>query len=154
KIDTVATLLIDELRKYPVQRLSLRIASRSAEWPAVLEDGMRELWGSEAVKVYELIQLRRDDVDRAARTEGITDSAAFLREVAEKNAGPLAAKPVTLQLLLNLWLKDQHLPETQAELYERGCRLLCEEEKPGLRRTLSAAEKMVVASRIAAVTVF
>jgi predicted NACHT family NTPase len=154
RIDTVATLLIDELRKYPVQRLSLRIASRSAEWPTAFEDGIRELWGSEAVGVYELTQLRRDDVDIAARTEGIADSAAFLREVTEKNAGPLAAKPVTLQLLLNLWLKDQHLPETQAELYERGCRLLCEEEKPGLKRALSAAEKMVVASRIAAVTVF
>ena len=143
RIDTVATLLIDELKKYPVQRLSLFIACRSAEWPAVLEDGMRELWGNDAVKVYELTPLRREDVVEAARTEGITDTEAFLREVAAKNAGPLAAKPVTLRLLLNLWLKNQHLPETQAELYEQGCLLLCEEENPsriaaGLKGTLSA----------------
>lgn len=111
RIDTVATLLIDELRKYSVQRLSLRIVSRSAEWPMVLEDGMHELWRKEGVEIYELTPLRREDAAEAARVEGIANPDEFLREVAAKNAGPLAAKPVTLRLLLNLWVKNQYIPQ-------------------------------------------
>src|SRR5215217_851112 len=36
RVDTVAALLVDELRNYPVERLSLRIGCRTAEWPMSL----------------------------------------------------------------------------------------------------------------------
>jgi hypothetical protein len=44
RVDTVAALLVDELRDRPVGRLSLRIGCRTAEWPALLEEGLKELW--------------------------------------------------------------------------------------------------------------
>lgn len=37
RIDTLAALLVDELKKYPVERLYLRIACRTADWPNSLE---------------------------------------------------------------------------------------------------------------------
>src|SRR5665647_975682 len=66
RIDTVATLLIDELRDCPVNRLSLRIACRTFDWPISLEEELRELWGAYAVGAYELVPLRRVDVSEAA----------------------------------------------------------------------------------------
>ena len=36
RIDTVAALLGEELPKYPIDRLHLRIACRTADWPATL----------------------------------------------------------------------------------------------------------------------
>jgi predicted NACHT family NTPase len=155
RIDTVAGMLVEELKKYPVERLSLRVACRTAEWPDLLEDGLREIWGDENFKVFELVQLRREDVAHAAQAEGL-NSDSFLEEVETRSVGPLAAKPVTLKFLLNLFKRHSRLPSTQAELYENGCRILCEEENEsrlssGLRGSLSATEKMAVAGRIAAV---
>jgi hypothetical protein len=33
------------------QRLNLRIACRTAEWPGLLEYGLMEIWGAESVRV-------------------------------------------------------------------------------------------------------
>ena len=43
RIDNLAALLVDELKKYPVERLRLRIACRTADWPIYLEAGLRRL---------------------------------------------------------------------------------------------------------------
>jgi predicted NACHT family NTPase len=155
RVDTVAGLLVEEFKKYPVERLSLRVSCRTAEWPDLLENGLEEIWGDENFKVFELVQLRREDVAHAAQAEGL-NSDSFLEEVETRSVGPLAAKPVTLKFLLNLFKRHRRLPSTQAELYESGCRILCEEENKsrlssGLRGNLSATEKMAVAGRIAVV---
>jgi len=62
RIDTVAAILIDELKKYSVERLSLRVACRTAEYPDLLNSGLKKLWDEENYKVYELLQLRCEDV--------------------------------------------------------------------------------------------
>ena len=41
RVDTVAALLIEEFGKHPMDRLYLRIACRTADWPGALEDGLR-----------------------------------------------------------------------------------------------------------------
>lgn len=158
RVDTLAALLIEELRRYPLDRLYLRIACRTADWPMSLEEGLKRLWGKEAVAAYELLPLRRTDVAEAARANGV-DPDAFLDEVSRIGVVPLAAKPVTLNMLLNIYREAGQLPATQQELYRRGCRLLCEETNPGRRDAgligaFSAEQKMVVAARIAAVTIF
>ncbi len=77
-----------------------------------------------------------------------------------RGVGPLAAKPVTLRLLLNLFHKGKgRLPSTQTELYARGCRLLGEETSQnyidaGVKGNLTSSERMMVAARIAAITIF
>lgn len=156
RVSTVAGLLIEELAQYPVDRLRLRIACRTAEWPQFLEAGLTEKWGEEAVRVVEMVPLRRADVATAAQARGV-DPAAFLKAIQEAEAVPLAIRPVTLEFLINTYLATGSLPSTQTELYRRGCRLLCEEMSESRRASkakgeLSPEQRMIVAGRMAALT--
>jgi hypothetical protein len=162
RVDTVATLLTDELKaeKYPINRLLFRIASRTAEFPRSLENHLREIWSAEEkVKVYELCPLQAADVSEAATINEISPDD-FFREIVAKNAGTLAARPVTLRFLLNLYRKDNRFPDKLTDLYEQGCRVLCDEQNderrtsPTLRGTLTADRKLTIAARVAAVMVF
>jgi predicted NACHT family NTPase len=160
RIDTLSSLLADELKKYrqQVARLSLRLACRTADWPSSLETDLQSLWGEAAVAVYELAPLRRVDIVEAARVNGI-EPESFLSEVERAEVVPLAIKPVTLNFLLKTYQRHGSLPKTQAELYLEGCRLLCEETNEQRRNarlmgTLSADQRLAVAARIAAVSVF
>jgi hypothetical protein len=55
RIDSIANLLTDELPRCPVERLSVRIACRTAVWPAAtLETALCGIWGEAAVGVFEL----------------------------------------------------------------------------------------------------
>ena len=158
EIRKLATLLLDEFKKYPVERLYLRIACRTADLPNVLEEGLEELWGKDALGVYELAPLRRVDVIEAAKANEL-DYNAFLQEIDRMEAVPLAIKPITLKFLLGTYKRTGKLLSTQKELYLEGCRLLCEEtneSRLGAKRTgkFTADERMAVAARIAAVTIF
>lgn len=158
EIRKLATLLPDEFKKHPVERLYLRITCRTADWRNILEDGLGELWGKDAVGVYELTPLRRVDVVEAANVSGL-DTDAFLQEIDRMEAVPLAIKPITLNFLLGTYKRTGKLLSTQKELYLEGCRLLCEEtneSRRSARRTgkFTAEERMAVAARIAAATIF
>jgi predicted NACHT family NTPase len=158
RIDNLALILIDGLNKCPVERLFLRIVCRTAEWPSFLEKNLRRIWTDDALQVYELAPLRRVDVTEAARASSL-DPEAFLHEIDRKEVVPLATKPVTLKFLLNVYHKKSELSSTQSELYLQGCRLLCEETSEsriaaGRRGSLTGEQKMTVASRIAAVSIF
>lgn len=159
RVDTVAALLVDELQNYPVDRLSLRIGCRTAEWPALLEEGLKELWSEENFGAYELSPLRKADVITAAETEGL-EPTIFLQSVDEAEAVPLAIKPVTLEFLMGSYRDIGGFPGNQADLYVEGCRRLCEERNTsrlvGARLTgaLTPDQRLAVVARIAAVTVF
>jgi predicted NACHT family NTPase len=158
RIDNLASILIDWLGKCPVKRLFLRIICRTAEWPVFLEKNLRRVWPDDAIIVYELAPLRRVDVIETARANNLS-SEAFLQEIDQKGVVPLAIKPITLRFLLNTYRKNGKLSSTQLELYLQGCRLLCEETSEsriaaGRRGNLTADQKMIVASRIAAVSIF
>ncbi|MEC1560865.1 hypothetical protein [Bacillus haynesii] len=71
RIDSIANLFIEELRKCPVERLYLRIACRTADWPNFLERELIQLWGGANIGVFELAPLRREDVEQAAQTHGL-----------------------------------------------------------------------------------
>lgn len=159
-IRQLASLLADELEKYKPQceRLTLRIACRTADWPNLLENRLTELWGNDSVKAYELAPLTEDDVRAAAIDENI-DPDRFLSEIRRREVGPLAAKPVTLRLLLNLFRNGGALPTSQTELYARGCLTLAGETNEsyitaGRTGRPDAAQRMAVAARIAAITIF
>jgi hypothetical protein len=163
RMDTLASLLVDEFKQYQDQseRLYLRIACRTAVWPTVLEEGLREIWGEDAVWVYELAPLRRVDVAEAAKAKGVFPDD-FLKELGQKKVVPLAIKPVTLEFLLNIYRDDGQFSETQTlqDLYLKGCHILCDEEEntdpraPGRQGNLEIERRLIIASRIAAVTVF
>jgi hypothetical protein len=155
RIDSLAALLGQELAKLPVDRLKLRIACRTAEWPKLLEvDLVKAFGGGDSVRVYELAPLRRTDVERSAVVNGF-DAPEFMHEIERVHAAALAIKPVTLNFLLNTYRKSNHLPADQAQLYFDGCRILCEETRnlPHAHR-LTADQRLAVAMRIAAVTIF
>ena len=158
RVDTVAALLFEEFGKCPIDRLYLRIACRTADWPVSLEEGLRRLWSDDAVKVYELAPLRRVDVVEAAKSDGLS-ADTFLTEVDKRDVVPLAIKPVTLRFLLNTYRRHGQFPSSQADLYLEGCSRLCEETNESRRAaqrtgTLSAHQRLAVAARIAALTIF
>lgn len=158
QVRTVANIVVDKLRSCPRDRLYLRITCRTANWPNSLENGLTEFWGEQAAKVYELAPLRRADVIEAARANGL-NTDALLEAIDGAGAVPLAIKPITLQFLLTTFGRDRQLPSKQADLYLDGCQLLCEETNEerrdaGLIGNLTAKQRMAVAGRIAAVTLF
>jgi predicted NACHT family NTPase len=99
RIDTLSALLLDEIKKCPTDRLFLRITCRTAEWPNLLESGLRELWDEREVAAYELAPLRKKDVAEAARENGL-DATTFLEHIETSGVVPFAIKPVTLEFLI------------------------------------------------------
>lgn len=155
RIDNVAALLADELPKQPTDRLRLRIACRTVPWPMILEKACVRLFKD--FKAYEMAPLRRVDVRRAVEQSGVENADRFMARIQELDITSLAIKPVTLKFLISTYLRDGDFPKNHVELYERGCRVLCEETNEsrigsGRRGQLSLDERLAVASRIAAVT--
>jgi hypothetical protein len=159
RIDSVAALLADGLPRYPTERMSVRIACRTAVWPhEPLETALKTIWGEDAVDVFELTFLRRRDVIEAAAQRRI-DPQRFVEEVHTANAVPFALKPLTLNLLFRIFENSGRLPERLIDLYSQGCLSLCEEQNPsrrGARRVgqLNGPQRYRLAGRMAAVTMF
>jgi hypothetical protein len=155
RVETVGNLLAAELREQPVDRLSIRIACRTAVWPSqTLGAALSELWGPQATGVFELVPLRRRDVLEAAAKCNI-EGSKFIEDLIANSAVPFAIKPLTLNMLLGLYQRDGHLPASTIELYTKGCLKLCEEQNPSRRETgrrgaLNIAQRVRLAARIAA----
>lgn len=164
RIDTLATLLVDEFKRYQnhIQRLHLRIACRTAVWQPVLEEGLKQIWGKDSVGIYELAPLRRVDVSKAAKIAGIKDAEAFLDEINNKNVVPLAIKPITLEFIIKTYHRHGgKFPPNQSlyELYYEGCLWLCEERNPSrissqLIGDIERRKRLIFAARIAVITIF
>ncbi|KKL26589.1 hypothetical protein LCGC14_2393790, partial [marine sediment metagenome] len=155
-VDTVARLLGTQLARHDTDRLALRITCRTATWPATLEAPLNEAWGADNVCVRQLAPLRRRDVTVAAQLHGV-EADAFVDATIRRGVVPLAVKPVTLEMLLELFSTNTDLPASQFELYERGCLRLCEERRErresGAAGQFSARQRLVAAERVAATTV-
>jgi predicted NACHT family NTPase len=157
-VRTVGQVLAGGFNSNPVERLRLRIACRTADWTGFLEGELRERWGEDNFRVYELLPLRRGDIAEAATAQG-HDAEAFLQETERRQAVPLTTRPTTLRMLLSLYGRGRSLPGTRAELYQQGCLQLSEETNESRRDSgragpYSAEQCMVVAGRIAAVMAF
>ncbi len=158
EIKKLGPLLTNRFKRYPHDRLYLRLACRTADWINTLENGLKDIWGEKAFSIYELAPLRKIDVIEAAKVNGL-DSLIFLNEIKSKAVEPLAIKPITLTFLLNTYKKNNCFPNRQGELYFEGCRRLCEETNESRRDSgrcgqFTAEQRMSVASRIAAISVF
>ena len=145
------------LRNAPIERLRLRIASRTAAWPESLSESLKLFFGEEGLGLYELCPLRRKDIELAANDNNL-DAAAFIDEIESRYAGPLAANPTSLRFLLNIFHKEQQLPVSLCDLYEQGLTLLCtpsveraDRRKPG---DLNTKQILQIASRIAAMLIY
>lgn len=156
-VQHVAQVLVREFRKLGnLDRLRLRVACRPGAWPKYLDDRLPELWPN-AVTVFNLTPLRQIDAEAIARSLGVLEQTAFLDAVHKSEAGPLATSPLTLQLLVQIYRKQGHLPTRRFELYEQGCLTLCTEynaSRRTARRTdqFTGYQRFAVAQRLAALT--
>jgi hypothetical protein len=153
RIETISESLLNKLSTYDVNRLYLRIICRTNTWNSVFEKRLEEIFGS--VDVFLLTPLRRQDVGAVAKANGFDDSL-FLSAVERTGVVSLAARPLTLNFLLRTYGRSDQLPSNQAELFLKGCRLLCaehtEEREKHIR--LSPTQLCAVAARIAAMSIF
>lgn len=119
--------LAAELREVPVQRLQLILVCRTTEWSLAAGGQLTKLWGkSEAETVFELCPLRQQDA-RVAAQEWKVDADAFMSAVHEQQVVGLAARPCTLFFLLRAFKENGSFPGTHFDLYDTGCKRLCEE---------------------------
>lgn len=158
RVDTLAAMLPEALEHLPTDRLRLRVVCRTGDWPQTLETGLIRRWGQERVGVYELAPLRRVDVAAAAVANRL-DADEFLAEVAECEAEALANRPITLDFLLRKKLEGGRLPARRVDLYLSGCGFLAAENnearlEAGYRGPVDVGERLRLAARIAAATVF
>lgn len=154
-VPTFTKNLIHRLSTLPLDRLRLRVACRTADWPQVLDAGLRRAFGDEQYATFELLPLRRADVVLAAATHGVRDPDAFLRDVSANDLEPLAMRPLTLEMLL-LTARGGALPRSRRALFERAALLLCQEHNeqyPREAKTLDQAQRCAVAARMAALSV-
>ena len=153
RMGTVVNILKERLASLPRDRLSLRIACRTAEWPETLGEAFKEIWGEDNVGTYVLAPLSQADVATAATMHDL-DASSFLSEIQRRAVQPFAQRPITLELLINLYARDSKLPSRATELYERGLRALCAETEERLdaelKPRLSGEQRFAVAARIAA----
>ncbi|WP_100489112.1 NACHT domain-containing protein [Sporolactobacillus pectinivorans] len=158
RMDNVAELLIEELKKCPIDRLYLKIACRTGDWAKSFEISLSDLWGKENIGIYELVPLRKSDIEQAAKMNNI-DPNRFIKELLSKKAVSLSIKPITLKFLLNRFKRYGEFSNDQFDLYKDGCKLLCSENNESRidsRRTgkLSSEQRYIIATLIAAITVF
>jgi hypothetical protein len=121
-VPNLVRLLLDFLKTLPRDRVRIRIASRSVDWPDDMESGLRELFGDDQVIVYQLLPLRKSDVLEAATAENINDPDAFLRQVLDIGAAALACRPITLKFLMEFLARTTDEGE-QALLRVKVCSL-------------------------------
>lgn len=159
----LVALLLDGLEGKPLERLSLRISCRTAEWPPDFEAGLQDLWhrfcrrDEEPIGVFELAPLRKADVLAAVEATGLSGEL-FLKEVERVGGAQFANRPITLKFLLNSFGAGLGLPSEKAVLYREGTRVLCDEWRHDRRRnrhplSLSSGLRFAVAGRLAAVSV-
>src|SRR5690606_9344782 len=153
-----ASRLLGALGDGPLDRLRLRVACRTGELPLRFGRALVDWWGEpKSVAHLELLPLTRDDVLAAARVADL-DAGAFLAEVLRRDVVALATRPITLQILIDLFREQRRLSKDRAELYRSGCAYLCRE--PSIARrdhrqrgALDVDQRLAIARRIAAVSV-
>ena len=129
----LAQALRELIEEWPKERLCFRILSRTATWPEFFTQQLLELFADQpdrkGVQKLHLAPLTQEQVQEAAETEGIV-AADFFTAVENADAVAMAIRPVTLRLLFGLWQAGEFggsVRRSKGELFEAGCRRLCEE---------------------------
>ena len=149
--------LMNVIRELPKERLRLAIACRAGEFPAFLYESLEAYFGPKGLRGWYMAPLRQKDVHLAA-TENNLDGDSFLSAIRQREAQPLAARPITLELLLGEASSGSELLPDIWRLYERGCQRMLSERPDSSRftqpQTLELSQKIAIAGRIACITIF
>jgi hypothetical protein len=151
--------LPDQLMKLldglPIDRLKLRITSRTGVWSPRLDARLADRWPD--LQRWVLAPLTEENVRVAARgTHG--DGSVFVNAVRARDLGALAARPLTLRMLTTIQRDDEGLPVDRIDLYERAVKVLAREnherriEEPS-STVHPVEERLRAARRLAAVSI-
>jgi hypothetical protein len=123
-------VLTAELRGRPVERLHLILVCRDAEWPLKEGTELMSLWEPEDVGRFKLQRLRVCDAEEAARHWGLSEqkTAEFMAAIRKAAIEEFAARPITLQMLVEEFKLNHGLPGTRIQVFERGCLRLCRQD--------------------------
>lgn len=157
-VKTASSVLTEGFRDVDKSRLRVRICCRTGDWPSYFTSDLIGLWGKHNFDVYRILPLREQDIREAIEKNQVKAEDFFL-EIKNKEVQPFAAKPITLEFLIDEFKKNGALPKYQWDIYEKLCLKLCDEPNPRHRETpsikdtykLDKFERIQVASKIAAV---
>lgn len=145
-IKGLGALIKQELEKVDPERLRVLVASRTSLWSAGLGDAFISRWGRDQVAHLTLAPLTKADI-RVAASE-LDDPDAFIGAVEARGCMPLAARPITLLLLVEAE-RDGQFPVQRDDIFRRGVEgLLGEHDQrrverrrdgPALRKRFDAA---------------
>ncbi len=166
RIDVLKDTLLRVMATLPCSRLALRVLCRNAVWPVGFSEQLQQVLGQNqtplpSVEFRLLAPLSQAQVRQAAEQEFSKEQAEeFLTAVDAANAVPLAVRPVTLALLLNLFRRfganfGGAGVASRAELYYQGCLLLCEKpdkDRPEKDRK-EPRSRLLLAGHVALLTV-
>jgi hypothetical protein len=147
------------LAQLPTDRLLLRITCRPSAWPSRLESKLTDLW-TDGFDRLTLAPLTAKDISATA-AHVLGDGNRFLEDVLSKDLGPLAARPLTLGVLLNAAMSGE-LPSDRTQLYQKAVKTLVAEQsdrraearpRVPLARLLDAAERLATVSMLAGLPV-
>lgn len=138
-----------------LESIRFRITCRSAEWPRSLEEALQSLWGAPEVAVLELQPLSHDDIELAA-LNGTADSRSFLKQIENREVEALAQRPVTLNMLIDVFSRNGLLPVRRVQLYREALLIAIEQSmrQEGQSKRPAAQSQLIVAGRIAAASIF
>lgn len=156
----VILVLGAELRNLPVSRLRLILVCRDAEWPVDEGRELMKLWPEKEVGRFRLQRLRYLDAEKAARHWRLSeaDTASFMSAVDVSAVEAFAARPMTLEMLVEEFRQNRCLPGTRTEIFRRACLRLCREDpkrakflKTATGFQFTAEQLLPVVKRVAAV---
>lgn len=155
RVGSLPRMLASFLDSCDSDRLFLRIACRTADWPNSLRSVLDDHFGN--ANLHELLPLRRRDAALLLQWFD-KDAERILSAIEEARIVPLASRPLTLELLRSSLGPDGSLPASAGDLYKRGLEVLLDEMNPERRPALqppgAVLGRMRAAEQIAAKSLF
>lgn len=126
KVDAIGKKIADELLGDldALQRLRLRIVCRAAALPERLPEQLERAYGKEQVARYSLLPLRWSDVETLVRHARADDAEEILPLLREPPLAALAARPITLKLLLESRTRAMKTARSSYEVYDEAMKSL------------------------------
>jgi glycosyltransferase involved in cell wall biosynthesis len=155
-ITEVGRLLDTLFERGDADRLRLRLLCRTSAW-SIDHDRLVEVrWREDQVRKLELGPLSKHEITDLVAAKLPDRVQTFLNSIEEHNAEALAARPVLLFLLLDLFLANDTFPNTRARLYQLGLErlILSAQVANALGKRVDLERRLLISSRIAVATTF
>jgi hypothetical protein len=139
------------------RKLFIRVTCRSAVWIDKTTNQLRDIFGPEQVRVFELAPLTQAEVRLAAKEHGV-DEEDFIEKIASRDLVSFTSEPVSLKFLIQSFqsgrLHDDRFDKVS--MFLEGAIHLATEVNEMHRANLihTAEERVRIASRLATYLIF